>query len=192
MKKFTALLLAFLMLFSLVACGGNEEAPDSTLEAKLSQGLRDVTVTLPASFVEWIGDGEPVDWNETYNQEGIKEVIENADGSVSIVMTTITHMQMLREMKLSIDESIAEIVDDEATSFLGITYNSDLTVFDFTVNKAQYENSLDAVYVAMFPLLPSFYQVFAGTNPIQVTINLVDADTNEVFDTIINQDVYND
>jgi hypothetical protein len=192
MKKFTALLLAFLMLFSLVACGGNEEAPDSTLEAKLSQGLRDVTVTLPASFVEWIGDGEPVDWNETYNQEGIKEVIENADGSVSIVMTTITHMQMLREMKLSIDESISEIVDDEATSFLGITYNSDLTVFDFTVNKAQYENSLDAVYVAMFPLLPSLYQVFAGTNPIQVTINLVDADTNEVFDTIINQDVYND
>jgi len=192
MKKFTALLLAFLMLFSLVACGGNEEAPDSTLEAKLSQGLRDVTVTLPASFVEWIGDGEPVDWNETYNQEGIKEVIENADGSVSIVMTTITHMQMLREMKLSIDESISEIVDDEATSFLGITYNSDLTVFDFTVNKAQYENSLDAVYVAMFPLLPSLYQVFAGTNPIQVTINLVDADTNEIFDTIINQDVYND
>ena len=190
MKKVISMFLAILMAFSLVACGPKENTNDSS-QIEVSEGLLEVSITLPAEFVTMSDMTEEAYLAYLESDLRITNATFNEDGSVTFTVTKAAHREMMTEMMLAIDESIAEAVADETNSFSEITHNADLTEFNFIVNKAQYEEGFDGLYVWAFGLSSSFYQTFNGTADATITMNIIDEATNEIFETATFPDNYN-
>ena len=191
MKKFLfGLTMAGLLL---AACGNDEAQKESATDneeqgIEVDKGLLDVELTLPAEFF----DGQtPEEIEVSAKEQGVKEVKINEDGSVYYKMGKSDHKKMMNELETSIKESMVELVTSgEAASFKDIEYNKDFTEFDVTVDREAYENSMDAFMIFTFALSGSFYNAFDGENKdeIKITVNMIDAKTNEVFDTTVFPD----
>ena len=197
--RLSKMALSMMLLFSLAACGGagirdgggadavnpSQTSSPTASAIEVDKGLTTVTITLPASMFEEDGllGGEDVNFDETRALEGVKSVTQNPDGSVTMVMSKSAHRKMLADLKSSVDESIAELVNDTSNSISSVTYNEEMSELNFYVDRAAFEASFDAIIVAFFPVLPAIYQAYAGVSEIQVTVNVIDAQTNEVFKT---------
>ena len=177
----------------LAACGNDEAKKESATNneeqgIEVDKGLLDVELTLPAEFF----DGQTQEEIEaSAKQQGVKEVKINEDGTVYYKMSKSDHKKMMNELEKSIKESMDEVVTSgDAASFKEIEYNKNFTEFDVTVDREAYENSMDAFMIFTFTLTGSFYNAFDGENmdEIKITVNMIDAATNEVFDTTVFPD----
>ena len=187
MKKALSLFLAILMAFSLVACTQKKNS-NSTSEIEVSEGLLEVSITLPADFVAMSEMTEEEYIADVLTVEGVISASFNADGSVTLIMTKPSHNEMLAEMMLTIDERAAEFVASEILSFSEITHNNDLTEFNFVVNRIQYESGVDSVMIWSFGLSSSSYHIMVGNPYASITMNIIDETTNEVFKTLMYPD----
>ena len=197
--KFTSLgVLALLVVSVTSGCTPQEEAPptdevasseapaveeESSEGVEVDQGLFNVEVTLPAGIFE--GQSEE---NIAANAEeaGYSSYAINADGSVTYTMSKAAYDTVLQEMRDGTDEAIQDAVNQNPDVFTSITYNSSMTTFDVTVNRAAYDGSMEAGMIGFtLGLSGMFYQMFEGvpTEDQQVLTNFIDASTNEVFDT---------
>lgn len=177
----------------LAACGDDEAKKESATDngeqgIEVDKGLLDVELTLPAEFF----DGQtPEEIEASAKEQGVKEVKINEDGTVYYKMSKSDHKKMMNELETSIKESMDELVTSgEAPSFKEIEYNKDFTEFDVTVDREAYENSMDAFMIFTFVYSSSFYNAFNGETmgDLKITVNMIDAATNEVFDTIVFPD----
>jgi hypothetical protein len=92
-------------------------------------------------------------------------------------------------MKISLDDSIDQSLVDQAGVITDITYNKGITEFSVSVDKAAYESSMGAGFIAFsLGLQGMFYQLFDGVAEPKTTINFIDAATGEVFDTVVYPD----
>lgn len=203
MRKIIALIMAFAMLLSLCACGGETEAPAEPVpgsEAPAAPGKRDeesdapaqsievdeklfnVELTIPASFFE---DETEEDIKANAEEQGIKKCVINDDGSVTYTMSKDKQAELLEEMKTSAQESFASLLEGEeaVASFVDIQYNDDLSEFNITVN--DHYSVWDAFYGFTFYLVGAYYQIFDGADPdtLDVIVNFVD-ESGEVKDTM--------
>jgi len=197
--KFTSLgVFAVLAVFVTSGCAVQEEAPptdevvsseapageeESSDGVEVDQGLFNVEVTLPAGFFE--GQSEE---NIAANAEkaGYSSFAINANGSVTYTMSKAAYDTALQEMRDGTDEAIQDAVNQNPDVFTSITYNSSMTTFDVTVNRAAYDGSMEAGMIGFtLGMSGMFYQMFEGvpTEDQQVLTNFIDASTNEVFDT---------
>ena len=191
MKK---LLFGLTMAALLLAACGDDEAKKELATDKEEQGIEidkglfDVELTLPAEFF----DGQtPEEIEVSAKEQGVKEVKINEDGTVYYKMSKSDHKKMMNELETSIKESMDELVTSgDAPSFKEIKYNKDFTEFDVTVDREAFENSMDAFMIFTFAMSGSFYNAFDGENmdELKITVNLIDAATNEVFDTTVFPD----
>ena len=204
MKRLLALLLAAVMTLSLCACGGGNEAPkqesgttneqvetstqgnqevasDDKAEGGIAvdEGLLSVEITMPATFFE---EETEESIKASAEENGFDNCTVNEDGSVTYKMSKAKHKEMLAEMKTSIDESIADMLNGEEAveSFVKIEYADDLSKFDVYVDPATY-TEWDSFYALAFYIYGAYYQAFEGKDmdSIDVVVNFINNETNE-------------
>lgn len=154
---------------------------DELGDVEVDTNLLSVDITIPASFFE--GE-EPQDIIDGAEEQGISETTVNPDGSVTYRMTRSQHRELLDALRVSITEGLDEMVAETA-SVRAVNHNADLTEFDLIVDRAAYEDSLDAFAVLGVAISAGYYQLFSGSDPdsYRVVVNTVDADTDETFET---------
>ena len=195
MKKWLIACSATALL--LTACGGeNEEATKQEKETEenageslnVDKGILNVDVTLPASFFEGSTEEEII---AAAKEQGIKEAVVNEDGSVTYTMSKSKHKEMMKEMEDSVVSTIDEIVTSgDYKSIKEITYNKDFTEFDVKVNRQQYEEGFDGFAIFGLVIASAYYGAFDGKSgeDLQITFNMIDETTGEVYDTAIYPD----
>ena len=201
MKRIVAGLLSGLMLFSLVACGqksgdvsASQGADASSSSADSSQGgaisvdqnLFDVEITIPASLIEEGMTQEALD--EEASASGYKSAVLNDDGSVTYTMTHQAHDKMMEELRKSIEQSMAEMIDPETyPSFEEISANDDYT--EFTVKVSSNELGLAESMSALgFYMLGGLYNAFNGTPADDIAVFYVNADTGDIINEAHSSD----
>ena len=149
----------------------------------VDKNLFSVDVTIPASFYE----DEKITQAELEAdaaKKGYGKAKLNSDGSVSFRMSKAQHKAALAEMKKSLDDYIQESVDASPKIFKKISYNSNMTEFNISVDKASYEDDFSAGFIGFgMALQSSFYQMFNGTQNPKTELKFIDASTGKVFDT---------
>lgn len=175
--------------------GGNNEKPaaEETASDKdgavvVDKGLVNVEVTIPASFFE----GEDMDQViKQAKEEGIGEAVLNRDGSVTYKMSKAKHKEMMKELSKALEQSIADFEGGEDfPSIREISHDQKFETFTVTVDREQFENSLDGFSLFGLGLAGSYYQLFNGEDPenYRVIIELNDAATGESFDEVVFPD----
>lgn len=150
MKKLLFILIATLFVFA--ACSSDETetvtegSEDLTTEEseesiEVDKGLLNVEVTLPASLFE---EDNLDQITEEAKESGVKEVIQNDDGSITYKMSKSTHSEMMKEMEEEINAYMEDIVSGEDyTSISDVTSNKSFSEFTMSVDQEAFENSFD-------------------------------------------------
>lgn len=199
MKKIVSILLLSLMLSLAMGCGstnsekiqGDSQSAtnhtdeedvnnDTNQKVEVDEGLLEVEVTLPASF---FSDSEEEVTQESLeekikDEDGIKSVKLNEDGSVTYEMTKKKQKEMLDEIKESIDESCQSLVDSEDTSFVSIDYNDDVTEFTCVMTNTE-PNLSESFSVISIYLLGAYYNTFAGESDFDIKVQYVNEESGE-------------
>jgi|GEM_PF-265940 len=210
MKKLWCILAA--CLFMLAACGpdsnsssdlaaddvetnqseeqaASEEESSSSEEKEESievdKNVKGVSVTIPKSFFE-IQNQDFDRIKAEAKDKGINEVIDNGS-TVTYKMSTSKHKELMKEMEKQMTAAIEEIKnEDNYSSIQDIQATESYSEFMLSVDREEYENSLDGFAVMGLGVTGMLYQLFDGAGPEEydVTVNVVDAEKEEVFDTI--------
>ncbi|MFB4164301.1 hypothetical protein ACE1TI_10795 [Alteribacillus sp. JSM 102045] len=156
----------------------------------MDKGLINVEVTLPASFLE----EQDVDQvTEDAKEAGVSEVTENEDGSITYKMSKSTHKEMMDEMEEELNDTIEEVKNsDDYVSIEDVTTDQSFSEFTLIVDREAYENSFDGFAALGLGISGMYYQLFDGASPAdyEVSIHVEDAETEEVFDTIVYPDAF--
>lgn len=210
MRKPLGLLLCVLLSIQMTACAGNPD-PASTPSSKpiqsdsasslssvaengidVDKGLLDVTITFPASMFE---GSDFDDIKKQANEQGIKNVTQNSDGSITYKMSKADHKRLMKETKETTVKALNEYKESkDYESITDVTYNDDFSEIHFSAEKEKYENSMDAFVALGAGLQGMFYQVLDGKkqDEISVKVDFIDAKTGEVIDSAIYPDAFKD
>lgn len=209
MKKryFQVLLASIFVIGILAACGGEEEATDAEAidestdngeenengsdaeaedEVEVDKGLSTVEITFPEMFFEG-EEGIEEAIQSAVTEDGISEVTQNDDGSVTYKMSKAKHSELMEEVEGSIHAATENIASsEEYPSIQEVNVDSSFSEFTLLVDQEAYENGFDGVATITFGLSGLMYQLFDGVSPddYSVTIQVADARTEEVFNTI--------
>ena len=189
LKKFKILFLLLLSM-ALVACSSNDEAKKEkeTENVAVDKGLLNVEVTLPASFF----DGQDIDEVIAQAEEdGAKGVTKNDDGSLSYKMSKSEHKKMMAEMEKEMLAFIEEMeTSEDYPSIQTVEYNKSFTEYTVVVDQEAFESGFDGFALLGLAIQSMYYQVFDGVKEedYQTTVHMKNAETSEVFDTIVYPD----
>lgn len=192
-KKFKILFLLVLSM-ALVACSSNDEAKkeSETENVAVDKGLLNVEVTLPASFFEGQDIDEVIAQAE---EDGAKEVTKNDDGSLSYKMSKSEHKKMMAEMEKDMLAFIEEMeTSEDYSSIQTVEYNKSFTEYTVVVDQEAFESGFDGFALFGLAIQSMYYQVFDGVKEedYQTTVHMKNAETSEVFDTIVYPDALED
>lgn len=206
MNKLFMLILAAILL---TACGNNEEADKPTNQNESAAGetnsenenekdndeaieveknLLSVEYTFPAYMIESDSIDQII---LEAKADGVDEVIQNSDGSLTFKMLKSKHIEMMKDLEDGLKSSIDEMIyGEDIPSVQDITYNKTFSEFTLTVDRNTYENSFDGLAAISLGMSGMFYQIFDGVNPdnSKVTIHAKDVATGEVFSTNVFPD----
>ncbi|WP_110928162.1 hypothetical protein [Bacillus massiliglaciei] len=183
------LVLATALLSACSASESAEKKPNDKEEGvSVDKGLLNVEITLPASMFE----DEDIDTViADAKKDGVKEVTKNEDGSLTYKMSKAKHREMLKEVESSIQESIDDAkTSKDYVSIKDVTHNKSFSEFTLLVEKASYENSMDAFAAIGFGISGMMYQIYNGADEekAKVKIYIKDKATQETFDEMLYPD----
>ncbi|MBS4177745.1 hypothetical protein KHA89_09500 [Bacillus sp. FJAT-49731] len=195
--------LAFVLVLA-SACGKEEESKKEDQVSKpikeeeatdqeergveVDKGLLNVEITLPKDF---IGDDNVDEIIAEAKADGVKDITKNDDGSLTYKMSKSVYNDLMKEMKAGTREYIEEIKNSEDfVSIKDITHNKSFSEFTLVVDQEAFENSFDGFAALGLGMTGLFYQVFAGitAEDAKATISVKDAETGEVFNTLVYPD----
>jgi hypothetical protein len=155
-------------------------------DVEVDRGLLNVEVTLPPVYFE---GQSPEDILSEARGDGISDVTVNPDGSVTYRMSKMRHRELMQEINASLRESLVTLPDD-FSSVQEVTVNQDVTAFRIVADQAAYESSLDGFVIFAIAMQAGMYHLFDGatSDSYRVTIDLVDAASGTVFDTVVLPD----
>lgn len=163
----------------------------SSAVVAIQNGVLTTKVTISKDFMSMISDlSQPDSSNgsvlstasDTY-PDGVLAVEKHSDGSVTITMTKTRYTQMMDDMKKDIEKSMAQFTSSGA-SIENITANEKMSDFQVTVDKAKYEQSIDAIYFLGIYMQSGLYQEFEGIQSPSTTFHLIDKSNGKEFATI--------
>lgn len=211
MKRVIPILLSAAMMLQLAACGSpnsSSSIPGAVSSAPnvssavssegsspgvgAEKGLFDVSVTFPAEMFEGT-DFETI--KKQAEDQGIKSITQNDDGSVTYKMSKADHKKMMEDMKTSTAETLkGYVTDTDLESITDVSFNDDFSEIKISVDKEKYENSLDSFAALGAGFQGMFYQMFDGRKEeeVSVKVDFVDNKTGKVLDSAIYPDAFND
>ncbi len=190
MKKLFTVLAALILL---TACSSEEAGKKDNKEesakkdesVEVDKKLFNVEVTLPASMFE----NESLETIKADAKEnGIKDVTQNEDGSITYKMSKSTHKKMLKDIAASIDETIEETkTSEDFVSIKDIKHNDSYSEFTMIVEKEKYENSMDAFATMSLGMSGMMYQMYDGvsTDDYSVTVKVEDEASGEILEEVV-------
>ncbi|VEF46208.1 Uncharacterised protein [Bacillus freudenreichii] len=198
MKKFIILTILSLLLAITTACGKEAKGDNDTKKEKAAEqeeqgvnvdkGLMNVEVTLPKDFFE---DENVDEMIAQAKENGVKEATKNEDGSITYKMSRADYKEMMKEVDKSALEYIDELKNGEDfPSIKDVSHNKKFSEYTLVVDQEAFENSFDGFAALGLGMTGLYHQVFAGTpaEKTKVTISVENADTGEIFDTIVYPD----
>lgn len=215
MKRIICLILSLSMVVSLCACGKKESIPsetggstptettnqnesggeskneeadlDSIGEVEVDTGLFNVTITVPADFLDEGITQEQLD--EQAKDSGIKSISLNDDGSATYVMTKDKHKEMMDGIRQSIDESLLEMAGSEDyPSIVSIEANSDYTKYKIVVNTEEVGLAESFLVMGLY-IFSGTYHVFNGTDAGNINVQYVNETTGAVIQEANSDDI---
>lgn len=204
MKKVVALLTALAMSLSLTACGVTPSAPASSggtpsvpasssaasnttssagdlsdLDGlEVDKNLFDVEITIPADLV---GETTQEELESRALASGVHSVTLNEDGSATYVMSKAQHVQLMKDVADSIDQSLSEMVGSEDyPNVTDISVNDDFTVFTVTTTSTELTFQ-ESFSVLGYYIFGGLYGAFAGESPENIHVDFVNADSGEII-----------
>lgn len=202
-KVLLFLILVLVMNLTLVACGNKEEADkpnqeDESIESiddeesegiTVDKSLLTVDITLPATLV-----GDLSDFNEEEyiaENEGIKAVKINEDGSITLTMTKKKHGEIINEMKDEVEASLSELIESEDTPYIkGIKHTEDFREVKIIVDRDAYEDAFDLTPFTV-GITVGMYQAYSG-DEFYTKIIIEDVGTGEEIGSVIYPDALED
>ena len=203
MKKTVVVLMVLLMVLSLASCRSDaqdeqmpvEETAETTVPSapaeedgaeesnclEVDRGLFNVTITIPAEFLDEGKTQE--DYDALVAENRYKSATLNDDGSLTYVMTRAQHEEMMSEVRANLEESLTEMCNNEDyPSFVAIDTNTDYT--EFTVTTTSEELGLmEGISVLGFYLIGGMYNAFNGTPADNIHVVFV----NEASGAVISE-----
>lgn len=204
MKKVILVLLSAAMMVQLAACGStNSTSATSALTSAnvtegsspsvgAEKGLFDVSVTFPAMMFE---DTDFETIKKQAEEQGIKSITKNDDGSVTYKMSKADHKKMMDDMKTSTADTLkGYVTDTDLESITDVSFNDDFSQIKISVDKDKYENSMDSFAALGAGFQGMFYQMFDGRKEadVSVKIDFVDNKTGDVLDSTTYPDAFKD
>ncbi|MCP8969221.1 hypothetical protein [Ectobacillus ponti] len=196
MKKTTCALLAGALL-ALGACSANDKnnasgqnnaGLNTEQRSAIDNGLKQTSVKVPASMLQ----------NKQMNamfteaeKRGAITSTRNADGSLTYSMNKTQRQELMRGLENTIAQNAANLKNNKNFGFVkDVTYNKSFSQFTITVDRAAYQNSVKSFPTAGLGMSGMLHQLYKGVTPgnNKVTVQLKDADTQQVFDTIVYPD----
>ncbi|SDJ24811.1 hypothetical protein [Salimicrobium halophilum] len=152
----------------------------------VDKGVFNVEVTMPMALFEM----DETDFEEvkaSAEEEGVGEVVNNGDGTITYKMSKSKHEEMMSEMEQEIETAMTDIRESgDYVSINDITANKDYSEFTMVVERKKYEESFDGFAIFGVGVLGSYYQLFDGADPesYSTVIHIVDEASGEEFETI--------
>ena len=128
-------------------------------EITVDPGMTNVEITIPASMFGST-DMSTFDIEKYTNDNGFRNAVLNANGSITVTMSKSRHTELIDEMAHSINKSFDELTAETAY-ITGITANTDFTKVTVDVDRAGYEAAFDVTPLAI-AMNVGFYQILAG------------------------------
>lgn len=184
-KRFLAILVVATLTLALFACGGkaDKDTGSDDTEAKsekieVDENLFTMELTVPADFV---GETTQEELDQTAEEEGIKSITLNEDGSATYVMTKKKHKEMMKKIKSNIDEGLnAMIGSEDYPNFTKVEANKDYTSFTITTTSTELDFA-ESFSVLSFYMQGGLYNAFNGTPVDNIHVEFINADTGEVI-----------
>ena len=201
MKKTVVVLMVLLMVLSLASCRSDaqdeqmpvEETAETTVPSapaeedgaeesnglEVDRGLFNVTITIPAEFLDEGKTQE--DYDALVAENGYKSATLNDDGSLTYVMTRAQHEEMMLEVRANLEESLTEMCNNEDyPSFVAIDTNTDYTEFTVTITSEEL-GLMEGISVLGFYLIGGMYNAFNGTPADNIHVIFVNEATGAVI-----------
>ncbi len=161
---------------------------NNTQEIKVEEELLDVEITIPASFFEMLTafNNSEITAQSVVDGEAdsrLKDLKANEDGSLTFTMSKSDHAEFMEEMRQTIIDS-SESLKDTFPCIQSIDVNVDCTKISLMVDRAEYESSFASMALQSLELPALMYQGFNGSSEAPVIVEAVDAETNEVIESI--------
>ena len=179
-RRILALLCAAVLLLS--ACTKKPAGEDNKDPKK-----ENVSITLPAAFLEGQDQTLSEELTEEDKANGIVSKKTNEDGSFTFEMTAEGQNKVLTEARKSIEESFSQIVNSgDYASIKNIESNDEFTKITVTVDKEKFESGFESFMLLAVYISCGMYQLFDGVpaDQMAIQIDLVDSTTNEVYETM--------
>src|SRR5690625_4614536 len=192
-------LLFVILIFALVGCGskvdnvqdqeeknesttGEENTSEEEDENKTDENSSDVEITMPNEFFDGQTEDEVI---AGFNEEGIKDVTVNDDGSYTIRMSKEEHEQLLNTMKQDIDADVNAIIESMGLTFIKeASMNDTVTELSVTIDQSIYDGDMEGLVLLDFALHAMPYQLLNGVTEesFNFEVVLIDSETGEEFE----------
>ena len=147
-------------------------------DVEVDEGLFEVELLIPADFV---GEKTQEELDAIAAESGYKSITLNEDGSATYVMTKKQHKEMMDEMSVSLNESLAELIGSENyPNFTDIKANDDFTEFTITTKSVELDLN-ESFSVLAFYMYGGMYNAFNGTAVDNIHVEFINADSGEVI-----------
>lgn len=154
---------------------------------EVDSSLLTVTITIPASRFDVTDDFDPIAYSE---KNGFKKTVVNEDGSVSITMSKSKHNELMADMKESVDESFAELIEAEDTPYIkAITSSEGYKTVTVDVDKEAYEAAFDMTPF-IIGMVSMMYQNYADVE-LHCEVLIRDINTGETLASAVYPDNLN-
>ena len=160
---------------------------DSIGDMDVEAGLFNVTITVPADFLDEEVTRERLDIQA--KDSGCKSITLNDNGSAAYVMRKTRHKEMMDEIKQSIDESLSEMADsEEYPNVVSIEANDDYTRYKIVLNTEEV-GLAEGILVMGLYISSRMYHVFNGTEPGNISIQYINEATGAVIEEANSNDI---
>lgn len=165
------------------SAGGSGAAGTTTPPAvQVDQDLQTVSVTIKRSLLDAEGKKTDAELVQGAREKGITATV-NGDTLV-YTMTIQQQEEMLKQMRISLRDSNAQLVAEKKSSITAVETNDALTEYTVKVDGDRY-TVVDAFYALAFYVQGGLYQQFAGiaADQIDVRVQFVDKESGKVLNT---------
>ena len=168
--KRTWLLIGLLIACMLAGCSNDDKSKATKI------------VEFPSYFFEGMTE-EEIKQDAKNSDASRAEFLE--DGQVRYYYTDKNFQAKLKDIEDSLKSYLGDvIVNDDYPSIVNASANKDYSVLTFVVDKDLYTAGQDHLAVVGIGISATYYQLFLGKEPLQVTAKVVDSVTAQSIETL--------